>query len=148
MIRGSYNISKGIEIELWRTVSVYLTSLNTIHNSIQYFNGNSTLYWRDPIHRFSRLVTLWLYIYSTQYDVTGSDVITSSDVTVRNVIFPRFFLTIVVVQNVPLEGWGPRVHFSVTSLPVMLKLVKNRFCHENEFFFFGKSTGKSYAENK
>jgi hypothetical protein len=36
--------------------------------------------------------------------MTGSDVghMTGSDVTGSDVIFPRFFLTIVVVQNVPL----------------------------------------------
>jgi hypothetical protein len=34
--------------------------------------------------------------------VTGSEVITGSDVTGSDVILPGFFLTIVVVQNVPL----------------------------------------------
>ena len=34
--------------------------------------------------------------------VFGSDVITGSDITGGDVIFPRFFLTIVVAQNVPL----------------------------------------------
>ena len=39
-------------------------------------------------------------------DVTGSVVshVTESDVTGSDVIFPRFFLTRVVVQNVPLPG--------------------------------------------
>jgi hypothetical protein len=37
----------------------------------------------------------------TGSDVTGSDV-TRIDVTGSDVIFPRFFLTRVVVQNVPL----------------------------------------------
>jgi hypothetical protein len=40
--------------------------------------------------------------------VTGCDVVTGSDTTGSDVISPvLFFLTIIVVQNVPLEGWGP-----------------------------------------
>ena len=33
------------------------TRVNIRFNSIQYFNGNNTVYWRDPINIKSRYIT-------------------------------------------------------------------------------------------
>jgi hypothetical protein len=44
------------------------TLVNIRFNSIQYFNGNSTVYWRDPINIKSRYIT-WCNLLRNEYDI-------------------------------------------------------------------------------
>ena len=102
-------------------VYVVVTILHKIHYSIEVPKTKKRIIGFQNIIGFF-IITLWvllLLLCATGSDViTGSDVshvtgsgaitesdashVTGSDVTGSDVILPRFFLTIVVVQNVPL----------------------------------------------
>jgi hypothetical protein len=43
------------------------TLVNIRFNSIQYFNGNSTVYWRDPINIKSRYITIFRDVYMSPF---------------------------------------------------------------------------------
>jgi hypothetical protein len=106
--------------------TIAVTILHKIHYSIEVLKTKTKriIGFQNIIGLF--IITLWVLLLLLLLCATGSDVITGSyvshvtrsdpitgsdvshvteiDVTGSDVIPPRFFLTIVVVQNVPLPG--------------------------------------------